>query len=229
MHLLLFVLPAMAGDSLEDPREGMLSLGLRASAEALQDENINRAYQDLSPGTVSTEDTTTTDVRDLRFGAEVTLGMPIQGPFELELSAGYKKLNGKLVTESGVKNDVDSWFWYAPLSAVVLYEVPVEPIELRVGAGPSWTLWSEQQVQKEEDIGHQGAKPGALVMGEARFPTPWVRPPLHTSSASVQRLDLVLTTGYRWSYQTRNDCEGESPCGLNFSAFRVGAGVAVRF
>ncbi len=152
----------------------------------------------------------------------------VHGPLEIGLELGYRRLTGERQDGSS------SWIWYAPVSLLASGRLDLGAVSVLGGLGPSMVIWQEQG-SPEATSGRQdwGARFGVLMETSARWHTPFLRQPMYLEgSASATGLDIFASFGARFS-DVADSAGGsgcsEEPCGFDWSALRIGAGVLVRF
>jgi hypothetical protein len=207
--LLLLATAATAAD--HAPVE--VGFGLSGTGEAVLQDGIVRVYEGMSGS----------------FAAEAVADVSLAIPVDVTLEVGYRRLSGVRIG-----SDASTWFWYVPISAVILGRLDSGPISLLAGAGPSWVVYAEAPGESSsEERSDSGARPGVLFEASARWRTDWLVPSMRPGATGPRGLDLFASTGFRYSdvsdaARESNSC-AEPPCGLDLSAFRVSAGVMVRF
>ncbi|MSQ01925.1 MAG: hypothetical protein EXR71_08535 [Myxococcales bacterium] len=210
--MILFVAAALAASATPAPwgvRE--IAVGVAGSGESVFQGGLVDAYPKLG-GSLSLEGTVSSHV---------------SGPLELGLELGYRRLTGQRQDGSS------SWIWYAPVSLLASGRLDVGAVSVLGGLGPSMVVWQEQG-SPEAMTGRQdwGVRFGVLVETSARWHTPFLRQPMYLEGTSAARLDIFASFGARFSdvadSAAASGCR-EEPCGFDWSAFRVGAGVLVRF
>lgn len=209
--LLSIVTAALAAEP--PPRSAFAPIGLAVSAslvgEALHDPPITEVYGDTS------------------LSAEVSAAVVFVRGIEAGVSVGYRRIGGIEVGATGVPTGAATWLWYVPLSFTARASSQVGDLTVFAGAGPSLVFWSEAP-KAGSDVGFSGGKYGLLVDGGLRVPIQGVGPSLFDPDAGVRGMDVEATLGYRASLLRHEGC-AVAPCGLNFSALRLGVGVRARF
>ncbi len=190
-----------------------VSVGLLGSAESVMQGGLVDAYPKIGGS----------------FSLEGLVSVQVRGPLEIGLELGYRRLTGQRQDGSS------SWIWYAPVSVLASGRLDLGAVSVLGGLGPSMVVWQEQG-SPEATTGRQdsGARFGVLVEASARWHTPFLRQPMYLERAgtSAAGLDIFASFGARFS-DVADSAAGagcaEEPCGFDWSALRVGAGVLVRF
>jgi hypothetical protein len=160
-----------------------------------------------------------TRFRGSSIGGQVQGAMPY-GPLDLRLTLGYRRLGGTVMSE---------YLWYSPVDLTVGLRLPVGRSTLFVHAGPSLVVWGATPNDKASSGGNWGAvgELGVIV------PTRIYQAPLYDTDPLLSGIDLVVTAGGRWSdvhdKALKHDAQCGTSCGLDFSAIRLNAGLAIRF
>jgi hypothetical protein len=194
------------------PPPGPVRARVSVVGEAVRDEAIARVYGGSS------------------LAGEIALGAGLPFGLEASVSVGYRRLGGTALTEEGVQAaGASTWLWYAPVSLTAGYGYDMGVVEAFAAVGPSYVVWAEQP-GTQPDVGYSGGKMGLLLEAGARVPLGRPLTDIRYEPPSPSTVELVLTTGWRASFlRSGDECPGESPCGLDFSALRLGAGVGARF
>lgn len=201
-----------ASPSVLPPPPGPVRARVSVVGESVRDEAIARVYGGTS----------------LAGEVVVSAGLPLG--LEAGLSVGYRRLGGTALSAEGVPvAGASTYLWYAPVSATVGYGYDMGVVEAFANVGPSYVVWAEQP-GTQTDVSYSGGKMGLLVEAGARVPLGRPLTDIRYEPPAPSTVELVLTTGWRASFlRTGDACAGQSPCGLDFSALRLGAGVGVRF
>jgi hypothetical protein len=180
--------------------------------EAVRDEAIGRVYGGAS------------------LAGEVALSAGLPFGIEASVLVGYRRLGGSALTAEGVPDGASpTWLWYAPVAATVGYGYDMGTVDLFAGLGPSYVVWAEEP-GTQAGVGYSGGKIGMLLEGGARVPLGRPLTDIRYEPPSPTAAELVLTAGWRGTFRRRGDeCPDANPCGLDFSALRLGAGLGVRF
>ena len=205
---MLFITAALAAE----PLVTEIAVGVGASGESVFQDGLRRVYDDAG-GSVA---------------AEAIVAARTAWPVEVTLELGFRQLAG---TRAG--GSASTSLWYAPVSGLLSGRYDAGQVALLLGAGPSWVLYGESPGEVlTTERSDSGARPGLLVEASGRWHTDWVRPSLHHPDQGPRGVDLYLSVGYRYSdvndaAREANTCM-EAPCGLDLSAARVSAGLALR-
>ncbi len=186
-----------------------VSIGASLVGEAVSDPSLSAVYGDTS------------------LSGEVRAYASFAAGLEAGVSVGYRRLGGVEVEESGAASAASSWLWYAPLSLTFGGSWQVGEIATFAGVGPSLVIWAEQ-AKSDADLGFSGGKYGVLLDAGVRVPLRGFGPSLFDPEQGLRGVDVEADIGYRASFRRRSVCE-EAPCGLGFSALRLGIGVRARF
>lgn len=195
-----------------EPAVTEVAVGFAANGEAVFQDGLKRVYEDIGGS----------------LGGELLVSARTRGPVEITLEGGYRELEG---TRAG--GTAATSLWYAPVSALVSARYDAGQVALLLGAGPSWVLYGESAGEVlDTERSDSGARPGVLFEASGRWHTDWVRPTLHHPDQGPRGLDVFLSLGYRYSdvndaAREANTCM-EAPCGIDMSAARVSAGLALR-
>lgn len=195
-----------------EPAVTEVAVGLAANGEAVFQDGLKRVYEDIG-GSV---------------GGEIMVSARTRWPVEFSLEGGFRELAG--TREGGTAATA---LWYAPVSALVSARYDAGQIALLAGAGPSWVLYGESAGEVlDTERSDSGARPGVLFEASGRWHTDWIRPTLHHPEEGPRGLDVFVAFGYRYSdvndaAREANTCM-EAPCGIDLSAARVSAGLALR-
>ena len=189
---------------------GSLSVGASVVGEVIQDSAVTLVYGGTS---VAGEGSAT-----------------VRGPKGLEgtVHLGYRRLGGTEVDSTGAAGSTATWLWYAPLAATFGVSKDVGGAQVFGGLGPALVLWAERP-DLTATAGSSGGKFGVLAEAGTRIPIPGVRPDLYDPERGIQGLAIEISFGYRYSIRNYSGCKGKSPCGLDFSGLRFGAGAKVSF
>jgi len=190
---------------------GPVRVGARMVGEAIRDPHIAQVYDDT------------------HIHGELYLGVALPWQTELTVSGGYKRLEGALVDAQGDATGDTTWFWHAPITAVVKGTLPAGPLTLAGGFGPTAVAWAEQPGVGDA-ARYQGTKVG--LVAETGVTLPLGRPLTEVREApnGADALEAALLLGYRWTARRRGDeCGADAPCGLDLSALRVSFGIQARF
>lgn len=193
----------------EAPEPVGAAVGLLLMAEAMDDAAIGRVYRNTS---LSGEGRGA-----LTFGSWLEAGV----------SVGYRRMAGLELSASGLETTRSSWLWYAPLSATIGGAWTLRDLTAFANGGPSVVFWAEE-AKPESGAGYSGGKLGFVVDAGLRMPVPGVGPSLFAPDEGLRGLDIEADIGYRHSLRSYVGC-AEAPCGLDFSALRIGAGLRARF
>ncbi len=190
--------------------EGTLSVGASIVGEVIQDSALTLVYGGTS---VAGEGSAA-----------------VRGPQGLEgtVHLGYRRLGGTMVDSTGTAGSVPTWLWYAPVAATIGGSKYIGTAQVFGGIGPALVIWSEQP-DLTASTGSSGGKFGVLAEGGTRIPVPGVRPSLYDPERGIQGVAIEISFGYRYSFRSYSSCQGKSPCGLDFSGLRFGAGAKVSF
>ncbi len=188
-----------------------VAVGAGLSGEAVMQGGLVDAYQNLG-GSLSIEAHT-----------HVTLTIPV----ELSFQVTYRRVEGERTDGSG------SWLWYLPIAGLVSGRADFGSLTLLGGLGPTVVTWQEEgspeAVAGREDW---GARWGVLIEGSVRWHTSALRPPIYADTRTNRGLDVYASVGTRMSdvadAAESTGCS-DAPCGFDWSAMRLGAGVLVRF
>lgn len=174
----------------------------------------------------------------------IGLNVPIWGPLSAEIEAGYMQARPRESVSTGSTDDsgailVDDprRFHLAPLTLMAFYTFSQDlfPVDVYVGGGPSFTVFSEQfpigTVQFESDTtpSNRGAINGAKVGFEARVgiridlglvdePRTW--PP---EKGRLRAIELEIFGSKRFNLPPRDGM------GFNLNAWRGGVGLVMGF
>jgi hypothetical protein len=146
---------------------------------------------------------------------------------EATLSVGYRRMSGLQVDARGTPTEASSWLWYAPIALTAGASWKVGDVSVFGGIGPSIVVWAEQ-AKLGDAAGFNGGKYGLLIDAGVRVPVPGVGPSLFAPDRGLRGVDIVADIGYRATFRTVAGC-AEAPCGLDFSALRLGVGARARF
>jgi hypothetical protein len=106
--------------------------------------------------------------------------------------------------------------------------MPVNSLFLYGAIGPSFIFWGEAIPQDLAiGIGTSGGKFG--LGGEVGINVPLqLQQSLHDPDAGPSGLEVNIGLGYRYAFRSSNGCLSDPPCGLDFSALRLSAGLVLR-
>lgn len=224
MIVLLVALPAFAAGPpplppspnastlpVEAPHAPSVGFGLDVVAEALRDTSLTEVYTSTA------------------LGGEARVLYPL--PFyhlQAAASVGYHRMGGDEIDADGNPTSVPTWMWYAPVAATVGPHVELGHWDLGAAAGPAFVLWSEQAGDLTTR-GYHGGKLGALVEGSARVGVGQTHAPLYDPTRAPVAFSIEGNVGWRWTWRPPGEPCGGAPCGLDFSALRLGLGVIAVF
>ncbi|MBM4366650.1 MAG: hypothetical protein FJ102_10585 [Deltaproteobacteria bacterium] len=195
-----------------EPAITEVAVGLAASGEAVFQDGLKRVYEDIGGS----------------LGGELVVSARTRWPVEVTFEGGFRELEG--IRAGGTAGTA---LWYAPVSALLSARYDAGQVALLAGAGPSWVLYGESTGEViDTDRSDSGARPGVLFEASGRWHTDWVRPTLHHPDQGPRGVDVFVSLGYRYSdvndaAREANTCM-EAPCGIDMSAARVSAGLALR-
>ncbi|MES2640684.1 MAG: hypothetical protein V4850_14410 [Myxococcota bacterium] len=185
------------------------ALALSLVGEALNDEQIGRVY-----GTTS-------------LSGEVTARVTLPYHLEAQVAVGYRRLGGKLVDATLASKEETTWFWYAPVSAVVGPRLDAGALDLAVGFGPTVVPWAEQ-AGTSGAVGYSGTKVGVVGQVEARLDVSALSAPsLRGPDPNRLQVAVVGGVGGRLTVRPPHDNCGGAPCGLDLGALRVSLGLSM--
>jgi hypothetical protein len=185
------------------------ALALSLVGEALNDEQIGRVYGGTS------------------LSGEVTARVTLPYHLEAQVAVGYRRLGGTLVDATLAAKEETTWFWYAPVSAVVGPRLDAGALDLAVGIGPTVVPWAEQ-AGTPGSIGYSGTKLGVVAQVEARLDVSALSAPsLRGPDPNRLQVAIVGGVGGRLTVRPPHDNCGGAPCGLDLGALRVSLGLSM--
>ncbi len=183
------------------------AVAIELVGEALQDEAVARVYQSAALGGEVAGHITP-------FSAA---GSPLVRNLELTVSVGYNSRAGFLVDEDGVKSQVATSIWHAPITLMGGPRWMFGKVDLGVAAGPSWVVWGEKP--GAHDAGYTGAKPGMLGEINVR-----IDPRVFVVGSGPPPTMMRIEAAVGWRAQWPGSACGWD-CGLDLGGPRVSLGV----